>query len=70
MLVWGICPAKTKSPSVKGDAMDEQLMEVIKSLIYHGRYFAKWRDPVVEKKALDRIKLPIETADTKEVITT
>lgn len=35
--------------------MDEQLLEVIRSLIYHGRHFSPSRDAVVIRKSLDRI---------------
>lgn len=35
--------------------MSELLLEVLRSLIYHGRHFSKTRDEVVLRKSLDRI---------------
>jgi hypothetical protein len=40
--------------------MEDEYIELIRSLIYHGRHFAPWRDTVVEKKALERMKELIE----------
>jgi len=58
------------SPEIEygGEIMEEKIVEVIKSLIYHGRHFSPKRDDIVIQKALEYLVQLLSTVDKDDPV--